>query len=349
MATILDIAKLANVSSVTVSRVLNRDSALSVSDETRQRILSIAEELNYRTPRNRKAAESKAAENKDVSNIKIGTVMFLTEDQEETDHYFHAIRKGIEKECRDAGIKSADIFRKSLLRDPGMDFGDVDGLIFIDRPFDFNVQHVKQFNHVVFIDSSPDVESFDSVVIDFERVTMQVLDHLFALGHTRIGYIGGSRTYGKDQREYYFEQIMKEKGLFNPDYMFIGSWGTQEGSRLMKDAISRGNFPTAFFIGSDPMVIGAIHALKEAGLRVPEDVAIVGFDDIEISQFMSPPLTTIRIQAEMMGRMAVKLLLDQIKGRDIPVQVTVSAKLIVRSSCGSQPLKEVISLQAGVF
>jgi len=330
MATIRDIAKLAGVSSVTVSRVLNRDSSLSVSDETRQRIISIAEELNYKTPRNRKAQE-----NRDLSNIKIGMVMFLTEHQEEVDAYFLSIRHGIEKECMAQGINSTNIIRKSLHTNPEMTFGDEDGLIFIDRSFDFTVEHAKQVKNVVFIDYSPDVESFDSVVIDFERVTKLVLDHLFSLGHTKIGYIGGFRTYGQDQREYHFERLMKEKGLYNPDYVYVGGWGTPEGNRLMIDAIAKGDLPTAFFMGSDSLAIGAIHALKEAGIRVPEDVAIVGFNDIEIAQFISPPLTTIRIQPEMMGRMAVKLLVDQIKGRDIPVQVTVPSKLIVRSSCGS--------------
>ncbi|WP_042163309.1 LacI family DNA-binding transcriptional regulator [Paenibacillus gorillae] len=330
MATIRDIANLANVSSVTVSRVLNRDNTLSVSKETRERILAIAEELNYKTPRNRKGKE-----NSDLSNIKIGTVMFLTEHQEEMDHYFLAIRQGIEKECVAQGINSTNILRMSLFTNPELNFDDVDGVIFIDRSFDFTVQHESQVKNVVFIDSSPDVESFDSVVIDFERVTMLAINHLISLGHTRIGYIGGFRTYGKDQREYYFERIMAEKGLLDPEHIFIGGWGTPEGNRLMKKAIDKGNLPTAFFIASDHLAIGAIHALKEAGVRVPEDVAVVGFDDIEISEFMSPPLTTIRIQAEMMGRTAVKLLMEQMNGREIPLQVTLPAKLIVRSSCGS--------------
>jgi len=330
MATIRDIAKLANVSNVTVSRVLNNDNTFSVSDETRQRILSIAEELNYKTPRNRKAKADK-----DLSNLKIGTVMFLTEHQEEMDRYFLSIRHGIEQECIAHGINSTNIIRKSLLENPDMTFGDVDGLIFIDRSFDFTVEHAKQVDHVVFVDSSPDVECFDSVVIDFERVTKLALEHLLSLGHTKIGYIGGFRTYGKDPREFFFERLLKEKELFNPDYVYIGGWGTPEGNRLMSEAIAAGELPTAFFIASDHLAIGAIHALKEAGFRVPEDLAIVGFNDIEVAEYLSPPLTTIRIQAEMMGRMAVKLLIDQIGGRDIPVQVSVPAKLIVRSSCGS--------------
>ncbi|GAE07678.1 LacI family DNA-binding transcriptional regulator [Paenibacillus sp. JCM 10914] len=270
MATIRDIAKLAGVSNVTVSRVLNKDSTLSVSDETRQRIISIAEELNYKTPRNRKASGKK-----DLSSIKIGTVMFLTEDQEEVDTYFLSIRQGIEKECMKLGISSTNIIRMSLLSNPEMDFGDADGLIFIDRSFDFTVEQAKQVKNVVFVDYSPDVETFDSVVIDFERVTRLALEHLVSLGHSKIGYIGGFRTYGKDQREYYFERLMKEKELYNPDYIFIGGWGTPEGNRLMNEAIAKGNLPTAFFIASDPLAIGAIHALKEAGIRVPEDVAIV--------------------------------------------------------------------------
>lgn len=336
MATIRDIAKLAGVSSVTVSRVLNRDHTLSVSDETRQRILSIAEELNYQTPRNRRAASIKESpETAELSSIKIGIVMFLTEDQEEVDHYFHSIRQGIEKECMASGIRTADIFRMSLYANPDMNFGDVDGIIFIDSSYNFDVQKVKSIKNVVFVDYAPDVEHFDSVVIDFERVATLALDHLFALGHTKVGYIGGDRTYGKDQRQLYFERYMKDKGLLNPEHVYIGGWWTPEGNRLMKEAIQKGDLPTAFFVGNDALAIGAMHAVKEAGLSVPEDVAIVGFNDFDIAEYMNPPLTTIRIQPEMMGRMAVKLLIDQIKGRDTPVQVVVPTKLIVRSSCGS--------------
>ncbi|OBZ19380.1 hypothetical protein A8L34_07715 [Bacillus sp. FJAT-27264] len=336
MATIRDIAKLAGVSSVTVSRVLNKDNTLSVSEETRQRILAIAEDLNYQTPRSRRAASSKETpEASEYSNIKIGTVMFLTENQEEDDHYFHAIRQGVEKECVASGIRTADIFRMELFESPKMDFGDVDGVIFIDRSYDFNIQNVRTLKHVVFVDSAPDVESFDSVVIDFERVAKLALDHLFDLGHTKIGYIGGNRTYGKDQRQFYFERYMKEKELLNPEHVYMGGWWIPEGNRLMKEAISKGDLPTAFFVGNDALAIGAIHAIKEAGLRVPEDVAIVGFNDIDMAEYTSPPLTTIRSQPELMGRMAVKLLIDQIKGREAPVQVVVPAKLIVRNSCGS--------------
>ncbi|MFC5529621.1 LacI family DNA-binding transcriptional regulator [Cohnella yongneupensis] len=335
MATIRDIAKLANVSSVTVSRVLNKDNTLSVSDETKQRILAIAEELNYQTPRSRKASSNReSVEHTELSKVRIGTVMFLTEDQEKVDHYFHAIRQGIEKECAASGNRTAEIFRLSLDETLDMDFGDVDSVIFIDRPLEINLQKVKQLKNVVFIDCAPDVESFDSVVIDFERVTKLALDHLFELGHTKIGFIGGNRTYGKDQRHYHYERYMKDRELLNPEHIFIGGWWSHEGDRLMNEAIRKGDLPTAFFVANDTLAIGAMHALKEAGLRVPEDVAIVGFNDIDIAEYLSPPLTTIRIQPEIMGRMAVRLLIDRIKGRDIPVQVVVPSKLIVRSSSG---------------
>ncbi|MEK8131835.1 LacI family DNA-binding transcriptional regulator [Paenibacillus filicis] len=335
MATIRDIAKLASVSSVTVSRVLNRDSSLSVSDDTRQRILAIAEELNYQTPRSRKASVNKSSlDPHDLSHMKIGTVMFLTEDQEEHDYYFHGIRQGIEKESAASGIRMADIFRMTQDEALDMNFGDMDGVIFLDRPYDLNPQKIKYSPPIVFVDSAPDVESFDSIVIDFERATNLALDHLSEQGHTKIGFIGGNRTYGKDQRQHYYERYMKERELFNPEHVFVGGWSTSEGDRLMSEALQKGDLPAAFFVGNDALAVGAIHAVKEAGLRVPEDVAIVGFNDMEIAEYMSPPLTSIRIQPELMGRMAVKLLVDRIKGRDIPVQVVVPSQLIVRSSSG---------------
>ncbi|MDQ6418415.1 LacI family DNA-binding transcriptional regulator [Paenibacillus sp. LHD-117] len=332
MATIRDIAMKAQVSSVTVSRVLNRDQTFSVSDDTRQRILSIAEELNYKTPRERKGKHMITSS----SDARIGTVIFLTEQQEEGDVYFSSIREGIEKECIAAGITTTKVMRLSQYGNPDLVINDVDGVIIIGGSLDNIATIVNQVDNVVFVDYAPDVEKFDSIIIDFERATKLVLDHLIKAGHKQIGFMGGVQSDGKDERHLNYENIMKECGIYDPKHVYIGEWTTTEGYNTMQRIIEKNYLPTAFFFASDSLAIGALRALQEAGISVPQQMAVAGFNDIPMAAFVTPSLTTVKVQTEMMGRMAVKLLLDRIGGREIPVQVTVPSKLIVRDSSGVQ-------------
>jgi LacI family transcriptional regulator len=330
VATIREIAAKANVSSVTVSRVLNRDQAFSVSDDTRQRIFAIAEELNYKTPRERKGKNTVAANN----DARIGTVIFLTEQQEEGDAYFSSIREGIEKECIAAGITTTKVLRLSQYGNPDLVINNIEGAIVIGGSLDNITPIINQVENIVLVDYAPDVEKFDSVIIDFERATKLALDHLIKAGHKAIGFMGGRKSDGQDERHHYYEAIMKENGIYDPEHVYIGEWYTTEGYISMQRIIEKGSLPTAFFFASDSLAIGALRALQEAGISVPQKIAVVGFDDVPMSAYVNPSLTTVKIQTEMMGRMAVKLLLDQINGREIAVQVTIPAKLIIRDSCG---------------
>jgi LacI family transcriptional regulator len=332
LATIRDIAIKANVSSVTVSRVLNRDQTFSVSEETRQRVISIAEEFNYKTPRERKGKNVVATN----SDAKIGTIIFLTEQQEEMDAHFSLIREGIEKECIAAGIIKTNMLRLSQFGNADVAINNVDGAIVIGGSMDNITPIINQVENIVFVDYSPDVEKFDSVVIDFQRATRLALEHLINAGHKNIGYMGGWRSEGKDERQHYYEVMMRENGIYDAKHVYIGEWATTEGYASMQRIIEKGNLPTAFFFGNDNLAIGALRALQDAGIRVPQNMAVVGFNDIPMSAYVNPSLTTVKIQSEMMGRMAVKLLLDQINGREIPVQVTIPATLIIRDSCGFQ-------------
>src|SRR5699024_10584518 len=101
-------------------------------------------------------------------------------------------------------------------------------------------------------------------------------------------------------------------------------------------ALEKGNLPEAFIVASDPMAIGALSALQESDLKVPEDVAIVSIDDVEMAKFASTPLTTIQLPAEEMGKNDVKVMLDRYEGSDNPMKITVTSKLIIRDSCGSR-------------
>ena len=120
--------------------------------------------------------------------------------------------------------------------------------------------------------------------------------------------------------------------MLRRNHIFIGEYTMESGYELMKRALAA-PLPEAFFIASDSMAIGALTALKEANISVPDDLAIVSFNDIEVAKYSSPPLTTVKVFTEEMGDTGVKMLLDRLNGRQIPIKSVLPTQLIVRESC----------------
>lgn len=331
MATIKDIAERAGVSIATVSRVLNYDQSMSVGDETKKRIFEIAEELNYKTIKERV--------NKQKSQLmKFGLVHWYSEQQEIADPYYMAIRLGVEQQCFHQNIELVKLFKQGDSYQSDRLDG-LDGIIAVGK---FSETDITVFNNacknVVFVDSSPDVHKFDSVVIDFQTSMIEVLDYLTSLGHKQIGYIGGVESVEegkviKDIRELTFYEYLQSKGIYHSEFIFTGKFTTEDGYRLMKQSISNGNKPSAYFIASDSMAIGALRALHESGISVPNDISIVGFNDIATSKFLQPSLTTVKVYTEFMGETAVDLLVERIEtNRKISKKIVLPAKLLPRES-----------------
>lgn len=337
MATIKDIANEANVSSSTVSRVLSNDITLQVADETRQRILTVAKQLNYKKSKSRL---SKLREETADAKKKIGLLIWGSEQLESSDPYFMLIRQGIGKECEKQDLTVAKVI---FMDDFNMNISDeeFDGLIVIGKVHIDLLRRYTNIQHIVSIDYEMD-EEYDSVMFDLGKATRQAMNHLFQLGHQRIGYIGGisyirsleGKVHNIDVRQKEYEAIMREKEWFIPSHVFVDDWRTENGYHLMKQALEVEQRPTAFLIGSDPMAIAALKALYESGIRVPEEIAIVSFDDIPLSSFVEPSLTTVRVLSEDMGITSVKLLVDRFSGRNFPLHVTLPTSLIVRDSSG---------------
>ena len=139
--------------------------------------------------------------------------------------------------------------------------------------------------------------------------TKKIIDFFLKTGHTEIGFIGGrERLKGQEEpiqdlREKTYTTYMKEKGFYDERFSFVGAFSVDEGYRLMKKAIEelKDDLPTAFFMSSDVMAIGAIRALHEANISIPERVSLIGINDMSISKHMYPPLSTIRVYTEVMG------------------------------------------------
>ncbi|MDM5340501.1 LacI family DNA-binding transcriptional regulator [Fictibacillus enclensis] len=337
MTTIRDIARHAKVSTATVSRILNNDSSLSVSEETKKRVLEATMELKYK-PLRKKApkVEMKRTE------CQIGVLIL---NDETVDTYFQSIRLGIERTCREFDLNIASVMAVGKSDISSESFCDLDGLIVIG---DIDISDLKtiyhQNNNIVVVDYLPVEKDVDAVISDFENATDEILNYLFSLGHSNIAFIGGKgMVYGlssknnrekEDARHAAFNKIMKEKGLYHSKFIKTDEWGTANGYALMKELLVEEHLPTAVVVGSDPMALGVYRALHEAGLKIPEDISIVSYDDIEAAAFLTPPLSTVKVYTDEMGKTAVKILYDKLNGRNVPLKVTLPTELVIRESSG---------------
>lgn len=302
-----------------------------VPNETRQRVLMAAQQIGYRV----KAKHREIGRN---SIQRVGIVAYKSEQYELNDPYFQSIRQGVEDECNLLGFRENVVFQWSEQREDYSKLDAVDGLVIIGD----NLMAAKRFEdwgrRVVFVDSNPDPRLFNSVMVDFERATREALDHLLAIGYRNVGHIGAVNLGKKvDPRDKAFRAHMASMDLLDERNIHIADdWTSNDGYQIAQQCITQGALPEAFFVASDPLAIGVIRRFIEEGIRVPEDVAIVSFDDIEVSAFVTPPLTTIRVPTEVMGRTAVDLLVNGLGSHGLPLQVTVPTELVVRESCGSK-------------
>ncbi|MFV9511250.1 LacI family DNA-binding transcriptional regulator [Tepidibacillus sp. LV47] len=326
MATIKDIAEKAGVSIATVSRVLNYDPTLSVTDETRKKIFEIAEELSYK----KRSVKTQTS--------KIAIIHWYTEKEELEDLYYMSIRLGIEQRCQQLGIQVVNYFYNKLNE---VRQENIQGIIAVGKFSENEVAALSEITeYIIFVDYSPDDNAYDSVVIDFEEATKKIINYLLAKGHRSIGYIGGREKFKdgsseiEDLRDKTFRSYLQERNLFNESFMYIGKFTVNDGYRLMKQAIhDHGeNLPTAFFAGNDSIAIGCLRALHEENIAVPERVNIIGINDISISKYIFPSLTTLKVYTELMGETAVDLLLERIAGRKVAKKIIIATELIKRNS-----------------
>jgi LacI family transcriptional regulator len=337
VTTIKDVARQANVSTATVSRILSNDETLSVGEDTRKRVIETARLLNYKPTRRKNSRVTD-------QNPNIGLILTSSQEDELNDPYYLSIRLGIEMACEQHKLRINTVIR--LTREISTSsLDEVDGIIIVGSIDGQAIQKIKENKkEIVFVNFNPKLSGCDVVISDLESATERVLNHLMSLNHTRIGYIGGREIIKDinnnieseldDIRKVTFQKVMDEKGLLiNENVLISSDWGPNGGYQLMKEAIGKGNLPTAIVVASDPMAIGVLRALHEANIRVPEDVSIISFDDIDSAAFLNPPLTTVKVYPDEMGKTAVKLLQDRINGRKVAMIAVLETDLVLRESC----------------
>jgi len=331
LATIKEIASIAEVSISTVSRVLNFDETLNVSAATREKILKIADELEYISLKTKKVKNKKCKD--------IGIIYWYNYEEELGDPYYLSIRLAAEKKCNENNFNLVKLSEDSDIKD----IKNVNGIIAIGRFTSSTIEKLASANeNIVFVDFSPNENRFDSVIADIGKSTIRVLNYLYELGHRKIGFIGGKKledlSYENiyiDERDIKYKEFMESKGVYNPNYIYQGERFTfKAGYDLTTEVLKSKNKITALFVGNDTMAVGAYKAISEAGLKVPDDISIVGFNDQPSAKYMIPSLTTIRIPSEYLGSAAADLLFENINGnREYNKKVIISTEFKIRESC----------------
>lgn len=330
MATLKDVAAAAGVSSATASRILNQDPSLSVQPATRQKVLAAAQELNYvKSPR----IQAKVP-------FTLGILQWFSTAQETEDSYYLAIRQGIESYCQEQRIPVIRTFKNDL--DYMTSLKNADGLIGIGK---FSETEIAAFQSItpnlLLIDMpsvSPDITT---ITLDFVRAVEDILDHLTALGHRHIGYLGGieyldsSRPFSDLRKKTFIDYCRRHDLVWKP-YVYEEHFSVESGYHMMSAMIESGKLPTAVFAASDPIAIGAMRALQDRDLSVPDDISLVGFNDTSLSAFTTPPLTTVHAPSVEMGRYGA-LLVRQMADSSVscPLRIQVPCPLIIRQSCAA--------------
>jgi len=330
LATLKDIAKRVGTSITTVSRVLNYDATLSVSDEVRTKILETAQRLNYQTPRNRQGIPS-------VKRKRIGIIHWYDAKSELSDPYYIGIRRGIEQLASKSSVDTKLLYKEENAFDLQQLSG-VDGLICIGKFTNLQIQEFETITkQIVFVDSSPNTSAYDSVVIDFKDAITKVIDFVYEEHYQHIGYLGGKELVSEDlmigeRRARYFKYYAELKGMFEEKHMHIQEFSSASGYALMKKILASNSYANLYFCANDSIALGALKAIHEANKKVPDDIALIGFNDDATSAFTYPSLTTVRVYTEFMGEQALYSLSERWKGRSIPVRKLIPTELVRRES-----------------
>lgn len=339
MATIKDIALKANVSIATVSRVLNADQTMSASAETRARIFAAADELGYTKHKKNLTSQSS-------THRTIAIVQWFSEQEEADDLYYYSIRVGIERKALELGYEIIRIFNN----DPISSIATVDGVIAIGK---YSPQQMEEFEKlnplIIFVDNDTLIHGYTCITTDFDNSVINVLQHFISQGQENIGMIiGAEYTADKtlplqDPRAYTFQNYLEERNLYRPDYIYTGEFSTTAGYELMKKAIQEHptDLPEAFFIGSDALAVGALRALQEAKIKVPEEVSIISFNDTAIAKQVYPALSAVTVYTEEMGVRAMQEIDSHILHTvpEIPYMIKLITHLTLRESSLNTPKK----------
>jgi len=336
-ATSRDVARLAGVSRTTVSFVLNDVPGIKITEETRQRVIQASRQLDYYPA---SAARTLAS----GKTHRIGLVLGEGQKRLGADAFLPRFLQGVTASVRrreyllvlqmEEDVPSYQAYTQ-LIRGQ-----QVDGLILSGpRSDDRLLSRLVEEKFPLILHGQIGGCVFPSVDVDNEAGAAQAVGHLIGLGHRRIGFISNAPLAyaGASERLAGYGRALSDHGLaVDRNLVRTAAFLPGAGYAEMEALLGLTQRPTAVFAASDVMALGAMSAIRTAGLRVPQDVAVVGFDDIFVAAYASPPLTTMRVPAFGIGWSAAELLIALIEGENEVSSVVLKTELIVRASCGAE-------------
>ena len=333
--TLKDIANAAGVSISTVSRILNGNSSNAASKEVQNKIWEIARAGGYIPNTSAQALKTGVTVKK--SNNSIACIYARSTDAK-NDAFFSTLTRSIEQEALKEGFIMKYSFSAYDIHNPATQHqiknNEVDGVAVLGRCDKETLQFLKQhFKKVVYAGLNALDADYDQIICDGYAVATEAMEHLFQLGHVRIGYIGETQ---KEVRYSAYRDVLKKHNIpFDKNLVTnvpISSDGGYQGAKRILDSTKE---VTAFFCINDITAIGALKAIQDCNYKIPEDISVISMDDIDISQYVSPMLTTMHIPIEEIGKMTAKTLIDRIRnGHTLPLKISLPYYLVKRESCG---------------
>jgi DNA-binding LacI/PurR family transcriptional regulator len=336
-ATLTDVCQRSGVSSATVSRVLN--GTARVSQATRDRVMSVVNELGY-VPN--AAARSLAGRREQM----LGVIF-----PEIGNGFWANILKGLDAAAADRGYHLLTGFSHGHLDERELVLrvlreGRIDALILMNLRLDKELaEEAKRFKTPIVLIDRPIAElQAGSVMADNRGGAREALAHLYGHGHRDVAFlIGDEATFDSKQRLLGCRDAANEAGAtIDPSLVLPGAFTEESGREIVEHLLERhGRPPRAIFCFNDNLAVGAMEALRDHGWRVPDEVAVIGFDDIEIARHLG--LTTVRVPLNEMGRTAAYLAVDAIEKKATGVNHVLSTSLVVRHSCGCPPKRPAVA------
>jgi len=328
MAKIKDIADATGFSIATISRVLNQDKGFSVADETRLKILSVAEKLNY-VPLNQRQQSQKT---KRV--ISLGLAYWYSTAEEITDPYYLSIRLAIEHYCETHKIHLQMFYLPEKSYDE-IKIADLDGLIALGKYSDAEIADLYALTeNFVLVDCYTRHPEIDVVMVDLIAATEDIINYFVDSGISSIGFIGGIEATLDDKalKDARLNTFLAHEHA-NHDTIYLGAFNADSGYEIMSNIIRSKNIQPAYIVASDAIAIGCLKALNEHQIKVPTTVSIVSYNNISLAQYTVPALTTVDLNTNHLGSTAVETLCERIRtNRKLAKKIFLPTQLIKRES-----------------
>ena len=325
--TISEIAELAKVSKTTVSRVINKKP--DVSPKTREKIEEIIRQYDFSPNAFASAILKKRSDT-------IAIIIPYDETYILFNPYYSDMIRGVSSEIKKYGYYLMLIYSNTTDYLAAIRQKRVDGIIMLS-PGASHLEIIEQIlqHGIPFVLSSRvyGIDGVHSIVTDDYGGACCAVEHLVSLGHTKIGFINGPEILASSmERLLGYKRVLEKAGIpFDENIVVNGDTSIESGYNITKQYLKVPGL-SAIFTGSDLMAIGAISAINEAGKSVPDDISLVGFDDMQFSSYLNPPLTTVRQHAFQKGSLAAGMLVSIIKDEDVEQQIKMPVELIIRKS-----------------